>query len=392
MNFELSIQCAALDISRDEILSRIGASKIAEIKKTDPNPEFVVYAAGQEGTWNPRIIGDSAKPIVWMRDAISKLSAMIQAGTKLFSGHNADNSTENRVSYGNVVSSFEKDINGKNTAIIIAYVDPAKKEFVSKQDIISVEASVSLIDRGAQYLADTVSRVSGLAIGSSDKWTPASPGAKQLSMIQAMDVNIQANETQTGETKKMTEQANPVFGFSDMQRFKDERKVFASQLYKAHEIVGQKVKMKDGKVIYQGGDRVLQDELNEYFQEGFKEQAAEILAENEALKKQLEEVGGKAKQYYNKVSKYEFIPEIKKVATEKKFTPKAIEILEDLLDESEIPEDEKQKEAFQEAILAKAAAKHEKYFKEAGQSDTTKVATPAASASEAAGANEFLQT
>lgn len=351
----LNLQFSSLALSDTEILAIIGPDKMAEIKAKDKNPKFAVYAVGQEGKSNPTILGEQSKPIMWMKEGISKLAKAIKAGTKLFFGHNKDNSTEGREAYGEVVASCERMIQGKNTAIAVCYIPKEKQEFVGKQDIVSMEAVIEMVDQGMEYVADSIQKVTGLAIGSSDKWQPAMPGAKQLMMVQAMSTDQATLETAGGKPKMEVT-------FQDVQKFIQERKVFPSQLYKPHEIFGQPVKTKDGKVYYQGGDRVLQDDANEYFQNQFKEQADIYIKENEELKNKSTELEKKAKDYYLKVAKQEYIPHVEQVAKDKKFPDTALKILKLKTKNIDIPEDETERAKLTDRILAEVEEEHKELF------------------------------
>lgn len=353
-------------MSESEILGIIGPDKMAEIKAKDKAPKFAVYAVGQEGESKPTIIGQESKPIMWLKEGISKLAAAIKAGTKLFFGHNKDNSTQGREVYGEVVASCERMIQGKNTAIAVCYVPKEKQEFVGKQDIISMEAAIEMIDQGAHYVADSIAKVTGLAIGSSDKWTPAMPGAKQLMMVQAMSTDSQQQEPTGGKPKMEVT-------FQDVQKFIQERKVFPSQLYKPHEIFGQPVKTKDGKVYYQGGDRVLQDDANEFFQAQFKEQAEIYLKENEELKGKSAELEKKAKDYYLKVAKQEYIPLVESKAKEKKYPETALKILKLKTKNIDIPEDEAERAKLTDRILAEVEEEHKELFGDPTKQDNKEI-------------------
>jgi len=351
----LNLQFSSIELSDSEILAIIGPDKMAEIKAKDKSPKFAVYAVGQEGKSTPTILGEQSKPIMWMKEGISKLAAAIKAGTKLFFGHNEDNSTDNRESYGEVIASAERMIQGKNTAIAVCYIPKEKQEFVGKQDIISMEAVIEMVDQGVHYVADSIAKVTGLAIGSSAKWTPAMPGAKQLMMVQAMSTDQTTTEPTGGKPKMEVT-------FQDVQKFIQERKVFPSQLYKPHEIFGQPVKTKDGKVYYQGGDRVLQDDANEYFQNQFKEQADIYIKENDELKNKSTELEKKAKDYYLKVAKQEYIPQVEQVAKDKKFPETALKILKLKTKNIDIPEDEAERTKLTDRILAEVEEEHKELF------------------------------
>lgn len=252
-------------------------------------------------------------------------------------------------------------LQGKNTALIIAYVPPEKQEFVSKQDIISMEAVIELLDQGMQYVADGIKKVTGLAIGSSQNWTPAMPGAAQLSMIQAMSV-------ETPE-KKVDEPTKNEFTFVDFEKFKNDRKVFVSQVYTPAEVFGIATKDEKGRIRFQGGDYKFRQESEKYVNSIFEEKANELIEENNKLKEQLQQTEQAKKQYFNKAVKSEWIPALKQKAQEKKYTDKALKLLELETQDLEIPEDEAEREKLGDKILQVVADKHKALFDDAATSD-----------------------
>ena len=371
----LNFQASEIPLTEEEVLTLVGDAKIAEIKKTDEKPSFAAYVVGQEGISNPKVLDGTQKPMQWLKSSISKMVSAIQNGTKLFHGHNKDNSTEGRESFGEVIASTERNVNGKNTAIIVCHVDKAKKDFVKDQDIISIEAVTEVYETAKEYIVDTIEKVKGFALGSSKNWTPGIPGARQLLMFQAMaadtleaDTDLQ-NKNKGGKPMDVT--------FEQVKQFITERRVFPSQLFKAHEIFGAPVKRKDGSVFYQGGDRVLQDEANEYLQHQVQEQTSELSKQKEEAEKKATEIEGKFKTVYQKTAQLEFLPELERIAKEKKFPDSALRLLKVETKGIEIPEDLAQRELLKNQIFSTVEEKHKELFGEMEGGKTT--TTPAGS-------------
>lgn len=364
----LDIQFSSIILPEAEILAEIGEEKMRKIKAMDPKPKFVVYAVGQEGKSNPNILAGDNKPVMWMKEKISQLAKSIKAGTKLFFGHNKDNSTEGRESYGEVVASFERMIAGKNTALIVAYVPAEKREFVAKQDIISMEAVIELVDQGMQYLADGIKKVTGLAIGSSENWKPAMPGAAQLSMIQAMSITtLEKPEVKMDEPKSGGETT-----FVGVEKFVKDRKVFVSQLYTPADVFGIPTKDDKGRIRFQGGDYKFREDAEKYVASIFDEKAQDIIEENKRLKEELDKTNQVKKEYFNKAVKSEWIPQLKQKAQEKKYTDKALKLLDLETQGLDIPEDEAEREKLGEKILQVVAEKHKALFDDVADTDKDK--------------------
>ena len=171
--------------SNNEILSLIPPETLSQIKSKDPHPYFQAYSICHEGISTPSIIGDTSKPIHWTRRAVQSLKSIILKGVKFFKGHNADNSTTGRQVLGEVVANVEQEINGVLHHVVVSYHSPEVKEEVKKYDICSQEAIWNLFDQAGQVIADTVDKITGIALGSSDTEQPAFTGARRLASVQA---------------------------------------------------------------------------------------------------------------------------------------------------------------------------------------------------------------
>jgi len=179
----LSLQCLSSSLSSSEIMALIDNDTITKIKATDPHPFFQAYSICHEGTSRPSILGDTARPIHWTRAAVQSIKNIILKGIKFFKGHNADNSTENRESLGEIVASTEREINGKLHHIAVGYFP--NKEKVSDSDICSQEANWNLFEQAGHWFAGTIDKLTGIALSNSKVDKPAFADAKRLGMVQA---------------------------------------------------------------------------------------------------------------------------------------------------------------------------------------------------------------
>jgi len=216
----------ALDTST--ILSLIPVDVLKEIKAKDGHPFFQAYSICHEGISNPRVIGDTAKPISWTRRAVQSIKNVITKGVKFFLGHNADNSTEGREVIGEVVADTQTEIDGRLHHVVISYHSPEMKERVKDMDICSQESEWNFFDNAGKLVADTIERLTGIALSNSKNDIPAFSGAKRLGMVQALEPVLDKD----GEIKKG--ERNMTFA-----ELKDEIKkmnVFPAQLYTVDEI------------------------------------------------------------------------------------------------------------------------------------------------------------
>lgn len=126
-------------------------------------------------------MGKNDNPVFkWGRGIIEKLSNVVKTGTKFFAGHGKNtNSHDGRQSLGEVVASYVKEIKGKLANVVIGFFPD--KESVQDMDVISMEAS---INTDIEDTVTDIEKVSGIAMASSDKESPAFPGAVRLASIQ----------------------------------------------------------------------------------------------------------------------------------------------------------------------------------------------------------------
>jgi hypothetical protein len=185
--------------NQNEILAMIDNETLNKIKQTDPHPFFQVYSICHDGVSNPKLLGDTDnKPISWSRRAVQSLKNIVLKGIKFFRGHNADNSVENRDPIGEIVANKEIEIDGKLNHIAIAYHRPEVVKEVKEYDICSQEGIWNFIESAGSLLADSVERITGIALGNSKTESPAFSGAKRLGMVQAFETTGEVGENKTG--------------------------------------------------------------------------------------------------------------------------------------------------------------------------------------------------
>lgn len=227
-NERVILQCLRIQaLTNDEILALIPADILSVIKTKDPHPFFQAYSICHEGTSTPTILGDTARPIHWTRRAVQSIKDVIKNGIKFFLGHNTDNSTDNRRELGEIVASFEKEIDGVLHHVAISYHKPEVREEVKKYDICSQEAEWNFFDVAGNMVADTLETMTGIALSSSEIDEPAFSGARRLGMVQAFGAES-TNQNNQGEPKKMT--------FEELKAEIKKMNVWPSQLYSIEDI------------------------------------------------------------------------------------------------------------------------------------------------------------
>lgn len=227
-NERVILQCLRIQALTDnEILSLIPADVLSGIKAKDPHPFFQAYSICHEGVSTPTLLGDTSRPIHWTRRAVQSIKNVITKGIKFFLGHNDDNSTAGRRELGEIVASFDKELDGVLHHVAISYHSPEVREEVKKYDICSQEAEWNFFDVAGHMVADAVDKITGIALSSSDIDKPAFVGAKRLGMVQAFGVE-NPNKNNEGEPKKMT--------FEELKAEIKKMNVWPSQLYSLEDI------------------------------------------------------------------------------------------------------------------------------------------------------------
>lgn len=189
-------------LTQSEMISLIPADVMRKIKTKDEHPLFQAYSIAHEGVSTPKLIGEEAQPITWTRRAIQSIKDIIVKGVRFFIGHNEDSSTKNRKAIGKVVASTQKEINGKLHHIVIAYHRPEHREIAKGFDVCSQEAEWSFFEKAGKLVADSIEKLTGIALGRSKTDTPAFAGAKKLGMVQAFENNQEEEKIMTVEEIK----------------------------------------------------------------------------------------------------------------------------------------------------------------------------------------------
>lgn len=236
----LCLQYKVQAFSNSDILALIPQDVLDKIKQKDPHPYFQAYVVAHEGEAVPRVLeDDEIKPITWTRKAIESIKNVITKGVQFFIGHNADSSTKNRESVGEIIADCQRIENGELEHIVIGYFpDPTK---INDKDICSQEAEWSLFETARNYIADKIERLTAIALGNSDYEKPAFSGARRLGAIQAFEVSegnankdktIQADEpSHQGDTMDLTKAE-----FKDLVAEIKRRQSFSSQIFTFDEI------------------------------------------------------------------------------------------------------------------------------------------------------------
>lgn len=226
----LYIQATNVAMNEDEVKKSLPADVLEKIK----GKKAVAYIVAEEGDSHPRVIGEGPKLLRWPRAVIRRIAENVKAGTKFFDRHNHDNSHDGRPSLGEIVGSFTRTIGDKLQAVAVGILDQDRPDL----DVCSIEADVNVNDEG---LVGDVEAVTGVALSSSNKDSPAFPGAQRLAVLQCFSSSEESGQDhKTGETGKPGEGVKKMT-FEEVKNFVREHNVFPNQLFDAETMKSDRV-------------------------------------------------------------------------------------------------------------------------------------------------------
>jgi len=214
----IEIQALELILSPEELKERIPEDKLKAIKGKGILQAFTL---AHEGNSHPKVLGAGSQVLKWSRSAIRTLADTIKRGTKFFIGHGQNtNDHDGRETVGEILASFVKEIRGRLSNIIIGHFP--EKEKIDSCDICSLEADVRTSE---DNIVEDINDVTGIALGNSDRESPAFPGALRLSTVQC----FAKEDIKPGEgEKKVT--------FAEIKSAVKEMNIFPWQLYSEEEL------------------------------------------------------------------------------------------------------------------------------------------------------------
>lgn len=225
-SFKKNIKFVELQAFEVDIMDIIPKGAYDKIKAKDPHPFFKAYSIAHEGVSHPKILGEDSEPIWWGKKAIQSIKKAVKSGIKFFKGHNEDSSTEGRRSLGEIIASSEKMIQGELNSIVVGYFPQETRDEVKQYNICSMEAVWNVIRKSGKLFGDTMEKLTGIALGSSDNDSPAWSGAKELASVQAFE-----NRERIGN---MAEENKLTFG--QVATWCKDHNVFPSQLFTIDDI------------------------------------------------------------------------------------------------------------------------------------------------------------
>jgi hypothetical protein len=197
--FTVNLQCYAQELTREEIIAAIDEDVLHGIQEKDKHPLFRAYSICHDGMTRPKLLGESAKYLSWPRRAVRSIQAFIGRHVPFFRNHNADNSTAGREKLGWTVGNMQKEIEGKLHHIVIGYFPPEKRRQAEKLTMPSMEAVWNFVDEQGQLVADSLKKMTGIALAAAGEKMPAFRESTLLGAVQAFD---ETDDLKNGEPEK----------------------------------------------------------------------------------------------------------------------------------------------------------------------------------------------
>jgi hypothetical protein len=249
---------ASRQFTEDDIIDIIGIDLYNEKKDKTPGGLFKAFVLMHEGASNVKTLSSGGiKKIWWGRKAIQAALDKVKKGIKFFNKHNKDNSTKDRDEFGEIVGKVQREIDGKDSVVVVGYFPPDKRQAVEKSDGVSMEAVWNILEKGNQYIADGIEKITGISLCSTaDGEKPGFSGAQQLATVQAYnEVNMsELNATQPKQSIDFDD-----IDFKEFKRIARKLRIFPSQIWDMEDIIGKRVVSENGAVSYIGGDRDVQE-------------------------------------------------------------------------------------------------------------------------------------
>jgi hypothetical protein len=227
---KILVQALEAPLTAQEIKNAVGPEKLKTLKGKGT---LTAYTLAHEGKTSPKSLEEGgAVKLSWGRKVIQSLASVVKAGTKFFMGHGkGTNSHNGRRPVGEVVASLTKEIGGRLNHVVIGHF-PNDKE-TSGLDIVSMEA---VVDTDIQNNVLSVMEISGVAMGSSDKESPAFPGALRLASIQAYEETTQEVENLKNSPPEKGNTMEKNFSFHEIKRAIQELNVYPHQLFSQEDL------------------------------------------------------------------------------------------------------------------------------------------------------------
>lgn len=189
----IQVQALQTQLTEEEMKAAIPPEVLVTLPKGGVLQGYIV---AQEGETTPRVIGEGSQKLIWPRATVRRVKDFFVKSVQFFVGHGKTNDHEGRKTVGETVGSLVKEIGGKLSTIVIGHFPDSAA--VAKMDVCSMEADV--ITTGMNIVSD-LKRLTAVALGSSDKDSPAFPGAVRLAQLQCFeqDSDPDKNRNSSGE-------------------------------------------------------------------------------------------------------------------------------------------------------------------------------------------------
>ena len=177
------------ELGSDGLSMGIPDSVYSEIKASDPNPFWVKFEIGREGTSSGSLQGFGKKVKRWTSIAIKELAQKIMGGD-IFTDKHGDPADKSRPTFGRIVHTMYEEVEGKTIAFALAYIkDEATRNRIKSKElnVCSIEAIASVVQSATEFIVDGVERATGLVIANGKSDRPGFSSAGILTSVQELE-------------------------------------------------------------------------------------------------------------------------------------------------------------------------------------------------------------
>jgi len=179
--------------TKNEINYIISREKLQKIKETDNHPYFKAFISSHEGNTISKLVGVGYRHFKWLRPAIEQINNFLSKNdVSFYIGHNNKTNNEGRKSFGKVVGSALKEVNGKLYSVVVGYFKSSEIPIVKKMDVISIEAQPKdMVENNGSFIVNGINLIKGIALGDSSKTPPAFKEAFAVGEIQNSTLSLE---------------------------------------------------------------------------------------------------------------------------------------------------------------------------------------------------------
>ncbi len=233
-------------LGEDEVLALVPGSRLAEIKKQDPSPMFVMMTVGYEGESKGKLFESLVSGVkldrwfkqLWPLKAVKALVSLMRGEDHIPIHEAHEPGKSGRLVVGNIISATKKIINNVTHALGVAYITnySTKKKIKSGElNACSLEAECMFepSESGLRYIVREVKQLAGIALCNANTTPTGFENSNILAVVNAMAeedaARVKGTLIMEGEITK-----------EDVRKFVEKHSLVPTDLFSVKTILEQK--------------------------------------------------------------------------------------------------------------------------------------------------------